>query len=192
MSDHAPFKVTVEQSIIGVVQRLDPFDGKFGPSYGIDLDTGAGVYHVIEGKAQVDRQLTRIGLGPDTVIGRTIKMWKRPMDEDPTRGYLNIDLMDAPRVQPPSATPTKPASPAAAVAKPANQEAVPDWLVPETKEAKIKQQAEDDATWCWNKAWHVMQPKIEGAGGVMSDPMTLQAVQAMAVGLMIRLEHARR
>lgn len=192
MSDHTTLKITPEQALTGVILKAEPFEGKFGPSYGFDIDSGAGIYHVIEGKTQVDRQLVRIGLNIETMIGRTLKFWKKPMEEDPLRGYLNIDLMDAPRGERPSDKPAfVPPKEPTAPPRPADPP-IPVWLEPETRDQRIKQQAEDDLLWCWNKAWSIMAPKIEGAGGAMADPMTIQAVQAAAVGMMIRLEHARK
>jgi len=172
------FKVTPTDEITGVVQKVEDFAGKYGPSYNITVDPGDGYPKVVtEKKEKVDGLVLKLGLNRDTMIGRTLRFWKRPLEDDPSKGYLNIDLIDAPRVMgPPTTGPQKP--------MPVSED-------PDEKETRIKAQAKSDLDWAWNTAYTVMSPKINGMD-LGNDPLVVQALQAAAVGLMIRLEHARR
>ena len=180
------FKVTPTASITGVVLKVEDFVGSYGPSYKVQLDTGAGHFSVLDQKTRFDKQFQEKGVSRDSIVGRTIKIWKRPMPDDPKKGYLNVDLMDTGRAANPVAPPQTPASTGS---QPGH---LPGWLDKENKEAQIKEQARADLDWAWNVAWGIMAPKIEGIGGAMGDSLTIQAVQAAAIGLVIRLEHERR
>ena len=179
-------KVTVDTPITGVVQKLEDHVGSYGPSYKITLDTGAGVFTVLDKKERFDKAFKDISLSRDTVVGRTIKVWKRPMAEDPKKGYLNIDLMDTGRAANPIAPPPA-SSPGATASTGAQPTQLPGWLDKEAKEGQIKERARADFDWAWNVAWGIMAPKIEGVGSSMGDPMVVQATQAAAIGLVIRL-----
>jgi len=185
------FKITTAQSLSGVVQLLEDFTGSYGPSYKIAVDVDGDVFNFIEKKERVDKALQDVSLNRETVIGRSVKFWKRPMPEDPKKGYLNVDLLDTGRqaIKPPFV-------PKAAVVTPEqlakSAETLPAWLDKDAKEGQIKETARADLDWAWNVAWGIMAPKIEGSGAMMGDPMVIQATQAAAVALAIRLEHARR
>jgi hypothetical protein len=134
-----------------------------------------------------------IGLTKETAVGKVLKFWKKPMPDDPTKGYLNISHAGVgERVAPPPA-PVKPVNNLALT--PPAETKLPDWLEPEVAEIKHREQAKDDLTWAWNTAWGIMEPKLNGYGLVKSgdcDALAVQAVQAAAVALVIRLEHTRK
>ena len=188
MSQTQEFKVTPSQSITGVVLSVEDFVGSYGPSYKVHLDTGAGHFSVLDQKTRFDKQFQEKGVSRDSIVGRTIKIWKRPMPDDPKKGYLNVDLMDTGRAANPVAASAQTPQPVRAQ----QPDQLPGWLNPEAKDAQIKEQARSDFDWAWNVAWGIMAPKVEGSQSAMGDPMVIQAVQSAAIGLVIRLEHERK
>lgn len=195
------FKITPSQSLVGKVVGLEEFTGTYGPSYNMDLETGGQHFRVTETKDKINSQLQKAGLNYQTVIGRTIKLWKRPMPDNPTKGYLNIDLMDTGRgagydagpLVPPQGGPLSGAiGRVVGNIAPPQTEPLPAWLDKDAKEGQIKELARADFEWAWHTAWGIMNAKVEDSGSAMGDPLVVQAVQSAAIGLMIRLEHARR
>ena len=181
-------KVTVDHPIQGVVENIAETVGKYGPNYDITLNLGTSTGVCTELKERVDKQLGMIGLNRDTAKGKLLKLWKKPMPDDPTKGYFNISFVGAERVAPPQAAPVN--NLALAPVDPP----IPTWLEPEVLDIKHKEQAKEDLTWAWNVAWGIMEPKLNGYGLVKAgdcDALAVQAVQAAAVALVIRLEHMR-
>lgn len=176
------FKVTVNQDVIGTVQQVAEQDGQYGTNYRITVVDDQGHQGtILEQKARVDRELQHRSINRDLLIGRRCRFWKKPMEPGSSKGYFSIDLLDAQRVSPPSNN-------IAGAVQTITQKAeahLPGWLDKENKEAQIKERARQDFEWAWNTAKAIMGEDIEVVSNV-------QAVQAAAVGLTIRLEHERR
>lgn len=82
-----------DAAISGVIESITAVEGKFGPQAKIEFVNGDQLYLNVE---HVDRQLKRLGKSYEEMTGETVTIWKKPMDTDPTKGFLNIDL-GAPR-----------------------------------------------------------------------------------------------
>lgn len=163
-------KVSPQNPITGLVLSITDYpESKFGPSYNVDVDPGDGsVQRITERQVKINEQLGRIGLNPETAIGKVLKFWKKPMADDPTKGYLNIDHEATPeRLDAPKPTP-KHAAPAPAPVN-SNAHAV----------------LENEMAWAWNTALTIMTPTIKEwqADGF---PDSIRAVQAMAATLLIQ------
>ena len=110
-----------EHAIIGTVidaEAAPSQNPKYKPQYKITLATAHGEERTLyESQAGVDRQLARLGIRLIDLIGQPWRFSKTPMQDDPTRGFINIDRVSAARATaaPP---PTHPAPPAAGPAIP--------------------------------------------------------------------------
>ncbi len=85
-----------EYAVAGTVSavRLEPSKNpKFKDQYAITLASGDLLYL---DKDAVERQAARLSKLPNELEGETLTFWKKPLDTDPSRGYLNIDLGAAP------------------------------------------------------------------------------------------------
>ncbi len=191
------FKITPQQNLVGTVVSIEDFAGPYGPSYNVDVDSGGTIFRVTEKREKIDEQFLKIGLNRQTAIGRVLNFWKKPMADDPKKGYLNIDAMDTGRA--PIGTGPLAAAAATVVGHiggntvattPAATNAVPAWLDPEARAAQAREQMRSDLTFGWKTALEIMGPFIEKNIG-LGDPTCLQPLQAMAVAIAIRLEKAR-
>lgn len=88
---------------------------KYKPQYKFTLATTQGEeLTMFESQAGVDRQLARLGIRLVDLIGQPWRFSKTPMQDDPTKGFINIDrtsgaAMTAPAAPPP-ARPAPPSS----------------------------------------------------------------------------------
>lgn len=81
-----------EHAIAGTVSQvfLEPSKNpKFKDQYKIVLSSGDLLYL---DKDAVERQAARLQKLPNELAGESLTFWKKPMNDDPTRGFLNIDL----------------------------------------------------------------------------------------------------
>lgn len=187
--------------IHGVIADFEQHNGPWGPMMDLIVDTeDQGRVRVSEKKEKVQDQFKRAGLTDQSAIGTWVFLSKAPMREDPKKGFFNLrvdkDAM-AGRLAPPPPPPKGPApdftaAPAFIEKEVARQDREGVAIPLSERETKIRQQAEDDCAWGWVTALKIMRPNIAMDQDGALDPMAYEAVQAMAVGLMIRLEHARR
>jgi hypothetical protein len=85
-----------EHAIAGAVQyvTLEPSKNpKFGDQYKVEFATGDCVYLPKDG---YERQVARLNKLPNELDGEVVTFWKKPMDTDPTKGFLNIELGNKP------------------------------------------------------------------------------------------------
>lgn len=87
-----------ENAVAGTVEQvtLEPSKNpKFKDQYKIALTTGDVLYL---DKDAVERQAARLQKLPNELEGETVTLWKKPMESDPSKGFLNIDLGARPSV----------------------------------------------------------------------------------------------
>jgi hypothetical protein len=188
----------------GVIEDTEEWHGQYGTMVSLILNTDQGKVRVDEKKEKVQDQFDRASITDP--IGVFVTLSKKPMTNDPSKGFFNLRKNaagQAGRIMPPVPAPNtttsaiRPSVPAPA--KPVNQDMskLPDWLQSDvaemTAEQAIQKEAEADALWCWKTAKDVMKGAyaVDPNTGEI-DPGAIGAVQAMAVGLMIRLEHRRK
>lgn len=84
-------KVTTspETAFVGVLTGYDNAESKFGAQYKLSFSDGTDIY---EKQDAVTRQLTRAGLTLDEALGVTLKVSRTPMRDDPSKGFLNIEV----------------------------------------------------------------------------------------------------
>ena len=84
-------KVTTspETAFVGVLTGYDNAESKFGAQYKLSFSDGTDIY---EKQDAVTRQLARAGLSLDDAIGVTLKVSRTPMRDDPSKGFLNIEV----------------------------------------------------------------------------------------------------
>lgn len=84
-------KVTTrpETAFVGVLTSYDDAESKFGAQYKLSFSDGTDIY---EKQDAVTRQLTRAGLSLEDAIGVTLKVSRTPMRDDPSKGFLNIEV----------------------------------------------------------------------------------------------------
>lgn len=90
-------KVTIETSVTGTVQSIKPADGKFGPQYAVQLDDDRLMY--LDKEDVNDQIVRRLKLkNAYEAVGHRLRFWKKPMRNDPAKGFLNIDWAEPPGV----------------------------------------------------------------------------------------------
>lgn len=98
-----------EHAIIGTVidAELAPSQNpKYKPQYKLTLaTTQSEELTLYESQAGVDRQLARLGIRLVDLIGRPWRFSKTPMQDDPTKGFINIDRVSAAQAAPPPPRP---------------------------------------------------------------------------------------
>jgi hypothetical protein len=83
-----------DAAIAGEITRVDQSGtSKFGkPQYKLTFTSGDELYLDCD---RVDQQLRRSNRDVPSLIGSLVTIWKKPMADDPTKGFLNIDFMGA-------------------------------------------------------------------------------------------------
>jgi hypothetical protein len=87
----AILKLTIgrEYALTGTIEQMQEVEGKFGAQAQVDFTSGDTVYLPLD-KAQ--QQVTRLGKDFASMQGEAVTIWKKPMRDDPTKGFLNIEL----------------------------------------------------------------------------------------------------
>ena len=78
-----------EYALTGTIEQMQEVEGKFGAQAQVDFTSGDTVYLPLD-KAQ--QQVTRLGKDFAGMVGEAVTIWKKPMRDDPTKGFLNIEL----------------------------------------------------------------------------------------------------
>ena len=78
-----------EYALTGTIEQMQEDEGKFGAQAQVDFTSGDVVYLPLD-KAQ--QQVTRLGKDFASMAGEAVTIWKKPMRDDPTKGFLNIEL----------------------------------------------------------------------------------------------------
>lgn len=117
-----------EHALIGTVIDAELAPSKnptYKPQYKLTLRTAEGAeLEMYESQAGVDKQLARLGIRLVDLIGQPWRFSKTPRQDDPTRGFINIDRVTAAQASVP--VPVRPApAPSAGPHVPGLDEA--DW-----------------------------------------------------------------
>ncbi|MHB1310614.1 MAG: hypothetical protein ACYC3L_01265 [Gemmatimonadaceae bacterium] len=97
-----------EHAIIATVidAELAPSQNpKYKPQYRIDCNLNGEAVTLYESQAGIDRQLARLGIRLQDLIGQTWRFSKTPMADDPTKGFINIDRATAAQAAAPTPRP---------------------------------------------------------------------------------------
>ena len=78
---------------IASMKIVPPSNPKFPPQYECTLESGDVVFM---NKDPLERQAARLELLPNELVGIPLVFWKKPMDDDPNKGYLNIEKATKP------------------------------------------------------------------------------------------------
>ena len=78
-----------EHALTGTIEQMQEVEGKFGAQAQVDFTSGDTVYLPLD-KAQ--QQVTRLGKDFASMAGEAVTIWKKPMRDDPSKGFLNIEL----------------------------------------------------------------------------------------------------
>jgi hypothetical protein len=184
MLDLPIFRVTPTEPVTGTVERIDTFEGNYGPSYRVTIvtDTGRGV--ILERQERLDKLCPELRI-PDVhaMVGRQWKFWKRAMEGEPTKGYLNINEVRGNGPIAPTAAAT---APAPATPTPPPAPTLPPGITRMDLERGIMTRIEQDIEWAFAQAQTLICPD-----GKITDAMQAPVVSLTAT-LFIRLEHERQ
>ena len=86
----------IENAVYGTITTMaliPPTNPKYPPQYQCELESGDTIFL---DKSSCERQAARLDLLPNELAGIPLRFWKKLMEGETAKGYLNIDKATAP------------------------------------------------------------------------------------------------
>jgi hypothetical protein len=91
-----PFKVTLEEDVVGTVEEFEEWTGDYGVNYSVVVFGGRGMVKLLEKKETFERQLKRLGLDIQSAMDQRVNLrFYRSPGSAPGKTWFNIARADA-------------------------------------------------------------------------------------------------